>query len=103
MIDFTESVVEQAALDWLEGLGWYVAHGQDVAPESAGAERADYGRVVLEQRLRDALVCLNPDLPAEALDDAFRKLTNPEGGRLEVRHRAVHRMVVDSVATTSNL
>ena len=74
-----------------------MAHGPDVAPEAAGAERADYGRVVLEQRLRDALARLNPDLPAEALDDAFRKLTQPEGMILEVRNRAFHRMVVDGV------
>ena len=97
MSTFAESDVEQAALDWLEGLGWHVAHGPDVAPESAGAERADYGRVVLEQRLRDALARLNPDLPAEALDDAFRKLTQPEGVMPEVRNRAFHRMVVDGV------
>ena len=97
MSDLTESVVEQAALSWLEGLGWDVVHGPDVAPEAAGAERADYGRVVLEQRLRDALARLNPDLPAEALDDAFRKLTNPEGVPLEVRNRAVHRMIVNGV------
>ena len=97
MSDLTESVVEQAALSWLEGLGWDVVHGPDVAPEAAGAERADYGRVVLEQRLRDALTRLNADLPAEALDDAFRKLTNPEGVSLEVRNRAVHRMVVNGV------
>ena len=74
-----------------------MAHGPDVAPEAAGAERADYGRVVLEQRLRDALARLNPDLPAEALDDAFRKLTQPDGVILEVRNRAFHRMVVDGV------
>ena len=97
MSTFAESDVEQAALDWLEGLGWHVAHGPDVAPESAGAERADYGRVVLEQRLRDALARLNPDLPAEALDDAFRKLTQPEGVMPEVRNRAFHRMIVDGV------
>ena len=97
MSTFAESDVEQAALDWLEGLGWHVAHGPDVAPESAGAERADYGRVVLEQRLRDALARLNPDLPAEALDDAFRRLTQPEGVMLEVRNRAFHRMIVDGV------
>ena len=29
---FTESVVEDAALDWLESLGWTVAHGPDIAP-----------------------------------------------------------------------
>ena len=97
MSTFAESDVEQAALDWLEGLGWHVAHGPDVAPEAAGAERADYGRVVLEQRLRDALARLNPDLPAEALNDAFRKLTQPEGVMPEVRNRAFHRMVVDGV------
>ena len=74
-----------------------MAQGPNVAPEAACAERADYGRVVLEQRLRDALARLNPDLPAEALDDAFRKLTQPEGVILEVRNRASHRMVVDGV------
>jgi type I restriction enzyme, R subunit len=33
---------------------------------------------VLTQRLRDALARLNPALPAEALEDAFRKLTRPD-------------------------
>ena len=75
----TESVVEQAALAWLEAAGWQVAHGPDIAPDTPAAERADYGEVVLAQRLRDALARLNPELPAEALEDAFRKLTRPEG------------------------
>ena len=64
---FTEYEVEDAALDWLAGCGWSVAHGPDI------------------------------DLPAEALDDAFRKLTRPEGATVEVRNRAFHRMVVDGV------
>jgi len=53
--------------------------------------------VVLAQRLRDALARLNPTLPAEALDDAFRKLTRPEGADLIQRNRAVHRLLVDGV------
>ena len=93
----TESVVEEAALDWLEGLGWTVAHGPDIAPDTLAAERADYGQVILEQRLRDALAQLNSDLPAEALDDAFRKLNRPEGTSLETRNRAFHRMLVEGV------
>jgi type I restriction enzyme R subunit len=94
---FTESVVEDAALAWLESLGWQVMHGQDIAPETLAAERVDYGQVVLEQRLRDALTYLNPQLPGEALDDAFRKLTRPEGPTLEARNRTVHRLLVDGV------
>jgi type I restriction enzyme R subunit len=52
----TESVVEQAALAWLEAGGWQVAHGPDIAPDMPAAERTDHGEVVLAQRLRDALL-----------------------------------------------
>ena len=97
MSGVSESIVEDAALDWLESLGWNVAHGPDIAPDTLAAERADYGQVVLERRLRDALAQLNPDLPAEALDDAFRKLNRPEGTALETRNRAFHRLLVEGV------
>ena len=96
-MNLTESEVEAAALKWLESTGWSLGHGPDIAPDAPGAERADYGEVVLGRRLRDALARLNPDLPASALDDAFRKLTRPQGTTLEVRNRAFHRMVVDGV------
>ena len=97
MTTINESVVEEAALEWLSGLGWQVAHGPDIAPDTPNAERSDYDQVVLERRLRDALAELNPALPAAALDDAFRKLTHPEGPTLEARNRAFHRMLVDGV------
>src|SRR5438128_2914799 len=94
---FTESVVEQATLAWLESLGYTIKHGPEIAPGELAAERQDYGQVVLEDRLRQALVLLNPQLPAEALDDAFRRVARPEGPTLEARNRAVHRMLVDGV------
>jgi type I restriction enzyme R subunit len=97
MSAFTESVVEEAALAWLEGLGWQVLHGPDIAPGEPAAERADFGQVVLERRLRDALAQLNPALPAEAIEDAFRKLTRPEGPTPETRNRAIHRLLVEGV------
>ncbi|MGH8521449.1 MAG: type I restriction endonuclease subunit R [Gammaproteobacteria bacterium] len=94
---FTESVVEQAAIAWLESAGWQIAHGPDIAPDMPGAERADYGEVVLARRLRDALARLNAGRPAEALEDAFRKLTRPEGAELVARNRTLHRLLVDGV------
>ena len=95
---FTESEVEDAALEWLER-PWLasVVHGPSIGPDTRNAERSDYSEVVLEHRLLDALDRLNPDLPAEALDDAFRKLTRPEGSTLAARNRAFHRMLVDGV------
>ena len=97
MTTLTEADVEQAALDWLATVGWDVAHGPDIAPDAPGAERDEYGQVVLERRIRDALARLNPNLPAAALDDALRKLTHPEGATLEARNRSFHRMLVNGV------
>ena len=97
MTTLTEADVESAALGWLAAIGWQVAHGADIAPDAPGAERDDYGEVILERRLRDALYRLNPQLPTAALDDALRRLSHPEGATLEARNRAFHRMLVNGV------
>ena len=94
----SEYTVETVALDWLAGLGWEVAYGPEIAPDTAGAERGDYDEVVLEGRLHAALDRLNPSLPANALEDAFQRLTHPQGATLETRNRAFHYMAVDGVA-----
>jgi type I restriction enzyme R subunit len=94
---FTESVVEKAALAWLAAIGWTIKHGPEIAPGELAAERSDFGDIVLAQRLRDALARLNPTLPPEALEEAFRRLTRPEGADPVARNRAVHRLLVDGV------
>ena len=92
----TESVVEDAALDWFRELGYHVAGGPEMAPGPHGM-RASYAEVVFESAVRGALRRLNPDLPEEALDDAFRKLTRPAGATLAARNRSFHRLLVDGV------
>jgi len=58
MIDrFSESVVESAALAWLEGLGWAIKHGPEIAPDELFAERASCTGVADENVPgRDALL-----------------------------------------------
>jgi type I restriction enzyme R subunit len=98
-MSFTESVVEDASLAWLEALGYAVLHGPDIVVGEPGAERSDpnYRDVVLDGRFRQALVRLNPDLPHEALDDACRKLLRCDAPSLVERNRVLHRMLVDGV------
>ncbi|MFZ3358405.1 MAG: type I restriction endonuclease [Xanthobacteraceae bacterium] len=96
---FTESIVEEAALGWLEALGYAVLHGPSIAAGEPAAERKDpnYRDVILEYRLQSALARLNADLPSEALEDAYRKLIKLDAPSLIERNRALHRMLVDGV------
>lgn len=94
---FTESVVEQAGLAWLESLGYAVLAGPEIAPGEPQAERGDYCQVVLERRLRQALERLNPQLSSDVLEEAYRKLTRPEYPSLVVNNRTVHKYLVEGV------
>ncbi|VAV95278.1 Type I restriction-modification system, restriction subunit R, partial [hydrothermal vent metagenome] len=94
---FTESVVEQAALAWLEALDYTILSGPEIAPGEPAAEREDYEQVILESRLRQALQRLNPQMPADALDEAFRKLTRPDMPSLVTNNHLIHKYLVDGV------
>ena len=68
-----ENDVELAALEWFQGLGYAAVHGPHIAPNEASRERKSFGDVVLEGRLREAIRRLNPAIPEEAREEAFRK------------------------------
>ena len=95
--NFSEDVIEQAALAWFEGLGYQVIGGPVLAPGEATAERDSFSDVVLAGRLREALARLNKFIPSEALDDAFRKLTRPDAVSTLTNNRIIHRMLVEGV------
>ncbi|MGA9779112.1 MAG: type I restriction endonuclease subunit R, partial [Verrucomicrobiia bacterium] len=97
-MSFTESVVEDATLSWFGELDYALLHGQVIAPGEVDAERTSFGEAFLPERLRAALRKLNPKLPAEALDEAFRKITIPQHPSLIASNRAFHRMLVDGIA-----
>ena len=95
MAILSESVIEDAALDWFRGLGYDVISGPDMPPGPQSL-RETHEDVTLLSAVRGALARINPGLPEEALAEAFRKLTRLEGAT-EARNRAFHRMIVDGV------
>lgn len=96
---FTESDVEEATLEWLEGLGYTVLHGPEIAAGEPAAERDDsgYRDVILERRLRQALERLNPTLPPAALDDAYKRVIRLDEPSLISSNHAFHKMLVEEV------
>jgi type I restriction enzyme R subunit len=97
MKSVTESTVEEAALEVFSALGYTVLHGPDIAPGELFEERKSYGDVVLVGRLRQALARINPKVPAEAIEEAIRKVLRTESASLEENNRRFHRFLTDGV------
>ncbi|MCH8247598.1 MAG: type I restriction endonuclease subunit R [Bacteroidetes bacterium] len=93
----TESIVEDAALDWLGGMGYAVAHGPDIAHDGQSPERASYDQVVLVERLRSALTGINPTIPPEAIEEAVKKITTTESPTLIQNNEGFHKLLTDGV------
>jgi type I restriction enzyme R subunit len=97
----TESTVEQAALDWLHDLGYTVAHGPDVEPESANPARQSFDDIFLLARLRAALARINTHVPnaarTAAVEQAIRRLTHPPSNNPLINNRAFHHLLVEGV------
>ena len=85
----TESLIEEATLQWFGELGYATPHGPMLAPGELATERDSFGDVVLIGRLRDAIRRLNPAMPEEAREDAVRKvlLVVTQIGRASCRER----------------
>src|SRR6202050_3288549 len=96
-VGVAESTVEEAALSWFEELGYVIVHGPDIAPRELFSEREGYGDVVLVKRLRETLQRINPDVPAEAVDEAVRRVLHPETASLIENNRRFHQMLVEGV------
>jgi len=92
-----ESIVEEATLSWFAELGYTVAHGPHLAPGEPAAERDSFGDVVLVGRLRDAIWRLNPTIPADAREEALRKVLRVGTPALTQTNRSFHKMLRDGV------
>ena len=98
-MSITESVIEQAALDWFKGLGYSIINGPDIAPGELLAERASYSDVLLEGRVRSALANINPSIPQEAIEDAYHKIVGAYCNTplLAENNRLFHKMLTDGI------
>ena len=92
-----ESTVEAATITWFAEMGYAVAHGPDIAPGEAGAERGSFADVVLAGRLHVAMARINPHLPAEALDEACAKVLRVGQPSLVQSNRAFAHMLRSGV------
>ena len=98
MTALSEQTVEKVAIDWFLSMGYSYVNGLSMAPGEACSERDSFKDVVLERRLRDAIDRLNPQIPSEAREDAFRKVVLVEGPSLIAANQRFHSMLSEGVS-----
>ncbi len=94
---FSEDIVEQATLAWLESLDYELIQGADIAPDSPNQERKNYSDIILEKRLLSSLTTINPKFSVEILKDVCRKIITSRAPDLIDDNYLFHRMLVDGV------
>ena len=99
LMKFTESVVEESSINCFKGLGYHYLPGSDIACDASTLERGRYAYVILSDRLQVALFVLNLGIPAEALDDDFKKVTRSESPSLIFNSRHFHNMFANGLTS----
>lgn len=108
-----EDLLEQAALQWFAEQGYTVIHGPDIAPDAAvterpalsvveasRSERESFEEIVLSGRIRSALERINPNLSADAIDEAHKQLLRMDAPTSLINNQAFHRFVTDGVSVS---
>ena len=97
MTKFTESVVEEAALDWFGELDYNTIYAPDIAPDQPNKEREDYNDVILVQRLQTAIDIINPNIPQDARQEALKKILTTTTQNLYTNNHNFHKMLSEGI------
>ena len=96
-MSITEDIVELAAIETLQELGWGYLHGSVIAPDGSAPERRSFGDVVLTGRLEAAIARINPDAPEAARAEAMRRVLTGELPSLIEENRRIHKLLTEGV------
>jgi type I restriction enzyme R subunit len=90
--DHIEKIVIQEFID----LGYQYLNGADISPDGLFQER-EYNEVVLKQRLQIAIAVLNPNIPADAQEEALRKVLRSDSPNVFINNYQFHRYLTEGV------
>ena len=95
MTRFNESTVEQAALDWLREIGYRTGYGP--VDTAVGEVREHPFDVVLWDRLKAALLRLNPEASTQLIADALGRLQRADSQDTVLENQRLHDLMVKGV------
>ena len=97
MAFLSEAELEELLLRHFERLGYVRSTDAEIGPDGTSSERESYGDVILQRRLVAAIEKLNPHIPSEAGQDAFKSIVATVTPSLVEENRRLHRFMVEGV------
>lgn len=97
MTKITESAIEQFAIELLEKSGYQYVYSPDIAPDGQMPERQSFEDVLLIERLTAAVSRINPNVPADAREDAIKQLLRLNSPELISNNETFHRMLTEGI------
>jgi len=92
----SEDHIEQIIIQEFIDLGYDYINGVDISPEGLYKER-EYNEVVLKNRLQEAIAKHNPTIPAEAQEEALRKVLRSDSPELFQNNCRFHKYLTEGV------
>ncbi|MCL6103724.1 MAG: type I restriction endonuclease, partial [Bacteroidetes bacterium] len=112
MTKITESAIELLAIKRLESLGYHYLYGPDIAPDASTGSatgvasediRDSFEQVLLLSRLQSAVKKINPEIPAEAQNEAIKTLQRIASPELLANNETFHRLLTEGIPVTKRL
>ncbi|MDP2683263.1 MAG: type I restriction endonuclease subunit R [Deltaproteobacteria bacterium] len=97
MTKITENNIETFAIETLQSLGWEYVHGLAIAPGAEHSERESFEQIILTHRLRKAIARLNPDIPADAQEQAIQKVLRIYSPDLLHNNETFHQFLIEKI------
>lgn len=97
MAYLSEAEVEAVLIEQFSALGYVHLGDSTAGPDGSAPERAAYSDVLLQDRLKQAIDRLNPDIPDDARHDALTKIISVEKPSLVEENRRLHQAMVEGV------
>ena len=95
-----EEVVEIQGIEWFKELSYEYKNGYEISPEGISPERNEFKQVILEERLRSALIKINHDIPSKKIDNSITQIINPNIPDLFNCNREIHSWLTKGLKIT---
>jgi type I restriction enzyme R subunit len=97
MTKITENIIEDFTIKLLEHLGYEYIYAPDIAHDGESPERKGYDEVLLKERLKGAIRRINPIVPQDAQEEAFKEIQRIHSPELLTNNESFHRMLTEGI------